>query len=338
VRAIIIVNLEGYGKGGLGTLAYHLHELLVTEHIPSVLIASDNPRELPNVHVVKENDYSPVPRLVRQFPGSHRLILGRNELAALSYHLSDLVLIPGGTAYLQAWLETWPGKTTLDFLRLKRLPEKIDSPRVDRERVALDRATRILSPPGLNRKILEKAYPECSHKISSVHQIFRTIRPNRPWEQRGIDLIAVAQWKDRGVDRDVKGYRFLMEVLRPLREKRLRVVIVGDVPFPIDGVEHTGWLDHESVLGLMENARIFVSPSRNECYSQAIVEALQLGCNVVLSRNAAPYEFCHPGLIAHYHPESFSRKIEKALTKRFSIKPLPSPKDSLRLLLSALEA
>ncbi len=88
----------------------------------------------------------------------------------------------------------------------------------------------------------------------------------------------------------------------------------------------------------MDNAKVFVSPSRNECYSQAIVEALQLGCNVVLSRNVEPNGFCHPGLVARYDEKSFSQKIEKALRKRFLIRPMPSSKDSLDLLMSALQA
>jgi hypothetical protein len=56
----------------------------------------------------------------------------------------------------------------------------------------------------------------------------------------------------------------------------------------------------------------------------------------VISRNAEPNGFCHPGLIASYAEGSFSQKIEKALAKKFPITPLPLPKDSLDLLMSAL--
>jgi len=256
----------------------------------------------------------------------------------LSRHLSDLTLVTGGTAYIQDWLEAHPQKTALDFLRLKNLSKNMRSLRIDRERLALEKATKILSAPGLNRRILEKAYPEFAHKIFEVPQIFCSIRSERPWEARGIDLIAVAQWKDRGIDRDVKGYRLLIEISALLQGKNLRTLVVGEVPFHIEGVIHTEWVDHEEALRLMGNARVFVSPSRNECYSQAIVEALQLGCNVVLSRNVEPHGFCHPGLIARYDGRSFSQKIEKALSKRFPIKPMPSPKDSLHILMSAIRA
>jgi glycosyltransferase involved in cell wall biosynthesis len=335
---ILIVNLEGYGKGGLGTLAYELHDLLVNEGIPSVLIASSNPRKLPNVWVLEENDYSPVPRLIGTFSARYRVVMGRNELAVLSDHIDDLVLITGGTAYIQEWLEAHPKKKALDFLRLKHLPKVGTSPRIDRERLALQRATKILSAPGLNRRILEKAYPEFSCKIFEVPQIFRRIQPRKPWEAREIHLIAVAQWKDRGIDRNIKGYRLLAEICDHLEEKNVRTVVVGEVPFPIKGVTHTGWLNHEETLKLMNNARVFVSPSRNECYSQAIVEALHLDCNVVLSRNAEPHGFCHPELIARYDWRSFTHRIDIALSKKFPIKPMPSPQDSLRLLLSALQA
>lgn len=335
---ILIVNLEGYGKGGLGTLAYDLHDLLVEEGIRSVLIASGNPRHLPNVFVLNENNYDPVPQLVRKLSARYRLIIGRNELAALSPHLSDLILMTGGTAYLQDWLEAHPQKTTLDFLRLKHQPRRVTSPRTDRETLALAKATKILSAPGLNSRILREAYPEFAHKIFEVPQVFRCLRSERPWESREIDLIAVAQWKDRGIDRDVKGFRLLAEILTLLRGKNLRTVVVGEVPFPKEGVIYTGWVDHQEALRLVGNARVFVSPSRNECYSQAIVEALHLGCNVVLSRNVEPHGFCHPGLIARYDGRSFSQKIEKALSKRFPIKPMPSPKDALNLLISAVHA
>jgi len=335
---ILIINLEGYGKGGLGTLAYHLHESLLGERIPSALIASSNPRQLPRVFLLSENDYGPVPELVRKHPARHHIVLGRNELATLSAHLNDLILIPGGTAYLQDWQEADPHRTALDFLRLKNPPRVRESTRVKRERLALQRASKILSPPGLNSRILRKAYPEFVHKIFEVPQIFRRVRSERAWKSREIDLIAVAQWKDRGIDRLVKGYRFLAGIVELLRRKRLRIVVVGEVPFAIDGVFHAGWVDHEEALRLMENARVFVSPSRNECYSQAIVEALQLGCNVVLSRNVEPHGFCHPALVARYNERSFSLKIEKALIRKFPIRRLPSPKDSLDLLMSALQA
>jgi glycosyltransferase involved in cell wall biosynthesis len=335
---ILTVNLEGYGKGGLGTLAYDLHELLLMEKIPSVLLASGNPRELPDVTILKENDYGSVPQLVRRYPARYRLILGRNELAVLSQHLEDLILITGGTAYLQDWLEAHPLKTALDFLGMRQLPKGRETDRVRRERVALERATKILSAPGLNSRILRKAYPGLAHKVLEVPQVFRNVQSDRPWASRGIDLVAVAQWKDRGVDRDVKGYRFLSQILQQLKRRSLRTVIVGEVPFPLEGVTHTGWVDHGEALRLMGDARVFVSPSRNECYSQAIVEALQLGCNVVLSKNVEPHGFCHPSLIARYDEAAFSHAIEKALSQWFPTKPLPSPKDSLDFLMSALRA
>ena len=335
---ILIMSLEGYGKGGLGTLAHNLHHLLVANGIPSVLVASGNPKGLPNVLVLDENDYGPVPQLAQRYSARYRLVFGRNELTFLSQHLNDLVLITGGTAYLQDWLLIHPQKTALDFLRLKKLPKDLRSDRINRERSALKQAVKILSAPGLNRRILEKAYPEFSDKIFEVPQIFERVDSETPWEKREIDLIAVAQWKDRGVDRDVKGYRLLAEICTLLERESLRTVVVGEVPFSINGVTHTGSLDHGETLKLMENARVFVSPSRNECYSQAIVEAIQLDCNVVLSRNVEPHSFCHPSLIARYDRSSFCLKIEKALSRRYPVRSLPSPDDSLRLLLSALGA
>jgi hypothetical protein len=333
---ILVVNLEGYGKGGLGTLAYHLHESLLEANISSALIASGNPRKLPNVFTFNENDYEPVPQIVEKLSTRYRVILGRDELATLSPYLSDLTLITGGTAYLQEWQDRHPHKTTLDFLRLKNLPRELESPRIRRERLALEKTTKILSAPGLNSRVLRKIYPEFAHKVFEVPQVFRRFESHRPWESREIDLIAVAQWKDRGIDRSVKGYRLLVRIVDLLREKGLRIVVVGEVPFHTEGVIHTGWVDHEETLRLIENTRVFICPSRSECYSQAVVEALQLGCNVVISRNAEPNGFCHPGLIASYAEGSFSQKIEKALAKKFPITPLPLPKDSLDLLMSAL--
>jgi glycosyltransferase involved in cell wall biosynthesis len=335
---ILTINLEGYGKGGLGTIAYDLHESLVREGIPSVLIASGNPRALPNVLTLREDDYASVPEVVRHLRTRYRLVAGRNELAALSLYLDDLVLMTGGTAYLQEWLEAGPERTALDFVRFKHAPKVPESSRLGRERIALEKARKILSPPGLNTRILRKAYPEFAHKIFEVPQVFRRLAWERPWKSRGIDLIGVAQWKDRGIDRDIKGYRLLAEVVRRLKENRFRTVVVGDVPFPLEGVTHTGWIDHEEALALMGNAKVFVSPSRNECYSQAIVEAFHLGCNVVLSRNVEPHGFCHPDLIARYDGRSFSEKIEKALARKYPNKSLPSPEDSLNLLMTALHA
>jgi glycosyltransferase involved in cell wall biosynthesis len=335
---VLIVNLEGYGKGGLGTLAYHIHETLLKARVSSVLIASGNPRNLPDVFVLRENDYGPVPQLVLRLQAKHRLVIGRNELADLSRHLSDLILITGGTAYLQEWLEAHPEGTTLDFLKTKKHPRVSASSRVRRERLALEKALKIFSAPGMNAQILRKAYPTFANKIFEVPQVFHRLRPGRPWHSRDIDLIAVAQWRDRGVDRDVKGYRLLADIVRRLKGRHLRTVVVGEPPFPLEGVLHTGWVNHERAVRLMGNARVFVSPSRNECYSQAIVEALQLGCNVVLSRNVEPNSFCHPELVAQYDEKSFTEKIDTALGREFPSKPLPSPEDSLHLLMSALHA
>jgi glycosyltransferase involved in cell wall biosynthesis len=333
---VLIVNLEAYGKGGLGTLAYHIHETLLKGAISSALIASGNPRNLPNVFVLGENDYTDVPQLVLGLEAKHRLVIGRNELAELSRHLNDLILMTGGTAYFQSWLEAHPEKTTLDFLRLSKRPRVRASSRLRRERLAVEKAIKILSAPGLNAQILRKVYPGWAHKVFEVPQVFRRLRPGRTWHSREIDLIAVAQWKDRGVDRDVKGYRLLADIVSRLKSRRLRTVVVGDAPFPLEGVLHTGWVDHEKAVSLMGNAKVFVSPSRNECYGQALVEAFQVGCNVVLSPNVEPHGFCHPDLVAQYQVKSFAEKIDKALTREFPGKPLPSPKDSLHLLMSAL--
>jgi len=335
---VLIVNLEGYGKGGLGTLAYHIHETLLKSSISSVLIASGNPKNLPGVFALRENDYEPVPELVLRLQAKHRLVIGRNELAELSRHLSDLILITGGTAYLQEWLEAHPEGTTLDFLHAKRHPRVRASGRIRRERLALEKALKILSAPGLNARILRKAYPTLTEKIYEVPQVFHRLRPGRPWRLREIDLIAVAQWRDRGVDRDVKGYALLADIVRRLRGRGLRTVVVGESPFRLEGVVHTGWVNHQRAVSLMGNAKIFVSPSRNECYSQAIVEALQLGCNVILSQNVEPNSFCHPDLIAEYDGKSFAEKIDRALGRVFPHNSLPSPEDSLHLLMSALHA
>jgi len=108
---------------------------------------------------------------------------------------------------------------------------------------------------------------------------------DQPW----LVAVAMMRYGDK-----LASYRSLAQALSTLLELDWQVLLVGDGPAR-DTVEHafeplaerTRWIGQQpsaAVLGLLDNADIFVWPAINEAYGMAILEAQACGTPVVAAR------------------------------------------------------
>jgi glycosyltransferase involved in cell wall biosynthesis len=96
-----------------------------------------------------------------------------------------------------------------------------------------------------------------------------------------------------------KGLRYLLEAFAQLRQpvgERLRLRIAGDGPDRsrldalaerlgiADGVEFTGWIEHEALPAFLQSLDVFVLPSTYEGFGVAAAEASAMALPVVASR------------------------------------------------------
>lgn len=116
--------------------------------------------------------------------------------------------------------------------------------------------------------------------------------PERAFKKAGsVDLIYVARIVAN------KNLHFLLEALKEV-EGNVRLTIVGPhedteywercqklmrkLPPNVD-VNVLGLLDHESVLGELARAHAFILPTKSENFGYSILEALAMGCPIVIS-------------------------------------------------------
>jgi glycosyltransferase involved in cell wall biosynthesis len=158
---------------------------------------------------------------------------------------------------------------------------------------------------------LGKIYPEAfsfAEWICSGAESSRQMA--RPFTDRDIDVLFVASdW-----DRHVKNYPLVEAIAARLHGSAIHVV--GDIPRPIRGVTHHGFVESREVLfDLFGRARCVACPSRIDAAPGILFEASVLGCNVVASRNCGNWELCHPDLLVEsFGADGFAACITRALT------------------------
>lgn len=103
-----------------------------------------------------------------------------------------------------------------------------------------------------------------------------------------------------------KGLEDLVEIAARLRDRRLRLVIVGEGPLRraleedvaarglANVVEFTGRVDEAEKWRLLRGADVYVSPTRHEAFGIALLEGLAAGLPVVAYDCGGHRDFCAP--------------------------------------------
>jgi glycosyltransferase involved in cell wall biosynthesis len=77
-------------------------------------------------------------------------------------------------------------------------------------------------------------------------------------------------------------------------------------------VDFSGWIDHEGVRSALQQASVFVFPSRHEGFGIALVEAMATGCPIVASEVGGIPEVVH-GTNAILIPPEDSEALAEAI-------------------------
>jgi len=190
------------------------------------------------------------------------------------------------------------------------------------EREAVDLADYVICHSEAIRCLFPTFFPEAGHKlhprvVSFAEWICRESRRHaplrRPFSSRAIDVLFVANsWT-----RPEKNYPLVRRIAAALPEASVH--IVGDVPEPVPGAHHHGFLaDRERVMGLMGDARVVACPSTFDSAPGVLFEAAVLGANIVASGNCGNWSVCHPDLVARPpSAESFVAAVQAAIARPY---------------------
>jgi len=127
------------------------------------------------------------------------------------------------------------------------------------------------------------------HRIQAAHGIIEKYQLQSPY------ILAVCAMNPN------KNFKMIFDVLPELEGHNLKVVIVGsknsrvfgeqDTPH-FDSVHWLGYVSDEELLALYEHAAGFIFPSLYEGFGLPPLEAMALGCPVVVSSRASIPEIC----------------------------------------------
>jgi len=149
-----------------------------------------------------------------------------------------------------------------------------------------------------------------------VGGIFTDYKSTIPWAKRRHELVAVAHnW-----GRWFKG----PDLLRALT-KKFNIEIYGNRFY-----NKNYHLNRAEVLKLLGDTKVLISPSWLDSFPQVIIEAWQLGANVVQYKNIGTAYLNKPELNADHTVASYSQAIAKARARYIGHKTLPTAEDLYR--------
>lgn len=345
-RKLLLACYEPAGFGGAATAGYDLFRTLRQDGHEAVYVnllderdraffeytfgrSLGNPEGLHDVHNVDVGGpYTPQPGLAAVVAAARPdLMIAIGYLAALALRTSVpgrrlLFLTSGCQAAERLVGRGWTGDAAA-------LLERLDAhgtapfPGSEQERDAIVGADYVVAHSEMTRRFIERLYPRLAGKLHPLPIGFGAwihaaaacyAHLSRPFRERSIGALFIASsW-----DRPVKNYPALRRIARLLPHGTIHVV--GDVPAPIPGVVHHGFLaDRAALFERMGDARVVVCPSLIDAAPGVLHEGAALGCNLVASRNCGNHALCHPDLLAEPRtPESFAACIERALVREYA--------------------
>jgi glycosyltransferase involved in cell wall biosynthesis len=345
-RKLLLACYEPAGFGGAATAGYDLFRTLRQDGHEAVYVnllderdraffdftfgrSLGNPEGLEGVHNVEVGGpYAPHAGLAAVVDAARPdLMIAIGYLAALALRAS----VPGRRLlFLTSGCQA--AERLVDSVRVgdaAALLERLDADGVtpfagsDQERDAIVGADYVVAHSDMTRRFIERLYPRLAGKLHPVSMGFgewihaaaaRYAHLSRPFHERSIGALFIASsW-----DRPVKNYQALRRIARLLPHGTIHVV--GDVPAPIPGVVHHGFIaDRAALFARMGDARVVVCPSRIDAAPGILHEGAALGCNLVASRNCGNHGLCHPELLAEPRtPESYAACIERALARQYA--------------------
>jgi len=144
---------------------------------------------------------------------------------------------------------------------------------------------------------------------------------NTNWLDREYDLVFCSySWK-----RKVKNYGFFVDLISKLNKiHKYRILIIGINQRPIikcNNVETISHIDHSDLLVLFRNVKLFCMNSFYDSSPNTLKEAIQAGCQVLLTKNIGNFTMFNTSNIVE-NPENIEEWITK-ISDILKLKKLP---------------
>lgn len=317
----IITSTQYPRYGGAATCAYEMHRYLLDQGMNSTCIFFDssnvnktayNPDNLPNVY------YHTMPKGVNDVSTHNYLDLLSKvpDICADVYAFNYLAPIiskhlwPNSTIHYM--ITGCPYISNTNLITSKELLNtqlSLEFPK-DPEATTVKVSDRIVPNTCLSKNIFEHIYRKRTEEPTDLHEIFDVcISP----AEKTIDIIFVCS----DLNRKVKGVDLVYKLFSHKLLSRYNKVVIGKNPArftKLANVNALGLVSKEVVLEHMSKSKIILVPSIIESYSITAVEAIQGGCVVLSSCNAACSSFYSSFFVLQdYDLDSWLIKIKSIL-------------------------
>ena len=171
----------------------------------------------------------------------------------------------------------------------------------------------IVTPSEAARRVYLTSFPAFAGKIHPrpawpaewlAREAARFTPLRRPWRERGVDAILVAnRWT-----RPLKNLPLARRLAA--QSRGLAIVVVGEGAGGLPGARAVGLVPaRPRYLELLGSAKAVVCPSLFEASATPLYEAAVMGCNVVASRDCGNVELCDEALVSA--PDDADALVEK---------------------------
>lgn len=327
-RRIVVCVHDIPGQGGGATAAYDLVQRMQGDAIDAWFLSLvpeeavdyyrfthgedfDNPRGLPNVRscVVPESammargPYQPLGNLLDSLAAD--VVVSNGFIAALLAGRSaperTLVFLTEGCEQAASWIQAGRAPDLISLLsRLELMDRPPDILHSD-EQAAVRVSDLVVTHSDAVGDLYRRFYPSDEGRVLNrtiwmAEWIVDRARPHqvlaRPWEERSIDLLFVAnRWS-----RFEKNLPMVERIVEGCGD--LNVTIVGDLPGALPGAHHKPFVaSPEEMFRIFGDAKAVIAPSVLDAAPGVLFEASAMGCNVVTSPNCGNWELCNPALL-----------------------------------------
>ncbi|GJL83893.1 MAG: hypothetical protein DHS20C01_35270 [marine bacterium B5-7] len=342
----VLCCFEAYGYGGAATAVYSLFRMLQGDgldiHLISIVSNRDlqpfheyfgsdmaNPGRLDNVHICHIGDnawsqHESLSLLLDEIQAD--VMIGYGTIAAYALGSLDrdasLIYCTVGFDQLGEYLERSTIHDLCEFRSVLQMSPAALPILHRQEEDAFKNADLVITHSDYVLEFSYGFYPDCAAKIIStpiwyydwiVADVRKYPIQKTAFDERLYDIVFVASnWA-----REEKNYPLVKQICACCPD--LRIQIIGLYPEAIDDVEHYGFVgDRRTLFTMMGDSRVLVCPSSYDSAPGILWEAVEMGCNVVASRNCGNWMLCHPELLTEsMHVDSFKSAIEKAVGREY---------------------
>ncbi len=321
---ILIVSTQYPNYGGAATLAYKLHEYLLSNNINSFCLFLDknftkqNPNNLKNVHMIDYTTKYDVNRLKeyinKNLGYEHpNLIIGFNYLAPLeirkTYPTTKLVYYITGSKYIS-------DKNVTSYEFLNRETKNLDE-QISNEILSIEKSDYVLPNSFLSQNVFYETYYHYVNKLLeplTLEYLFYDDNIPIKDTNRPYDILFVAS----RYDRDVKNIKLLKDIYEDIRIKNLKKVCIGKFSEKYirnsNDILHIGFIDDNEIDKYMQKTKILIITSKFESMSITLIKALQNNCMVLCSNNVGAGYLLDPFYIVELNKDAYIEKIKLLLS------------------------